>query len=433
MRLPSSLQRHNTFLGNVATMMSGKSISAVIALLTMPIVARLFSPSDFGIAAVFLSLVGIVSNVGTLRYSAALVLPDHEPEALLLMALAYRILIALCAIMLLLIAGYELSNWAVPLLESLGAWLWLLPLGILLLTTLGIQENWLARKRQFKIVAVSMVVGSTTTGGTRIGFGIVGGSSVIGLLAGNMLGQVCQLAIQKTASSEGLRSMFRRMTWSQIRHIAAKYSDFPRLNAPAALLSAVAQQLPVLLLGVLFSPAIVGFYAMAMRLSHVPVEIVAKSVRRVFLQKAAEINNRGRSMRLAFLLSTGALALVGAIPLVVLWFFGEPLVTWLLGERWAQGGRFLEIVAPWLYMIWITAPSNSVFVVLRKQRAWLTLQATVTALRMATFGLAYALAAGPEWTVGAFVTATVIGNLIIIATAVLFIARNEHEALRQGV
>lgn len=433
MRSPISLQRHRAFLGNVATMMSGKSISAVIALLTMPIVARLFSPSDFGIAAVFLSLVGIVSNVGTLRYAAALVLPDHEPEALLLMALAYRILIALCAVMLLLIAAYELSNWAVPILESLGAWLWLLPLGILLLTSLAIQENWLARKRLFKIVAVSMIIGSTTTGGTRIGFGVVGGSSAIGLLVGNMLGQVCQLAIQKTASREGLRAMFRPMTWSEIRYIAAKYSDFPKLNAPAALLSAVAQQLPVVLFGVLFSPAIVGFYAMAMRLSHVPVDIVAKSVRRVFLQKAAEINNRGRSLQYAFLVSTGSLALLGAIPFGVLWFFGQPLITWLLGERWEQGGRFLEIVAPWLYMIWVTAPSNSVFVILRKQRAWLTLQATVTALRMATFGLAYILAAGPEWTVRAFVIATVIGNLIIIATAVLLIARNDRAAIRDNV
>jgi O-antigen/teichoic acid export membrane protein len=46
----SILRANSEFIGNVAVMMSGKTIAAVIALFTMPIVARLFVPSDFGVA-----------------------------------------------------------------------------------------------------------------------------------------------------------------------------------------------------------------------------------------------------------------------------------------------------------------------------------------------------------------------------------------------
>jgi O-antigen/teichoic acid export membrane protein len=432
MRFPVSLTRHKAFLGNVATMMSGKSIAAAIALLTMPVIARLFSASDFGIAALFLSLSVIGSNVGALRYEGALVLPKQEPEALLLMAFAYRVMAAVCLVLLALIVSYELSGLTVPVLDSLGIWLWFLPLGVLLLTMMQIQENWLARKRQFKVVAMSMVVGTAVTGGSRIAFGFFSGSSPLGLVVGHMIGQVCRLALQKSASSEGLRATFRRIEWSEMRHIAAKYADFPKLNAPAALVSAAAQQLPIVLFGVLFSPAIVGFYAMATRLTHVPIVIVANSVRRVFLQKAAEINNRGKGLGFAFLMSTGALTLLGIIPLAVLWFFGEPLATWLLGARWSEAGRYLEIISPWLFMLWVTAPSNPVFVVLRKQRLWLNMQLTATVFRLATFGLSYILGAGPEWTLGAFVVATVIGNVIIILTALLLIRQHQASLPKQA-
>ena len=418
-----NLKRHKTFMGHVATMMSGKSVASGIALVTMPIIARLFDPDHFGIASIFLSLCVMLSNIGALRYETALVLPKNEPDALMLMALSYRILAALCVLMLIGIAIYKVAGIPVDVLESLGLWLWFLPLGLLLMTMIQIQENWLARKRQFGVVAASMVVGTGVTGGSRIGFGLLAGSSTWGLIVGHMLGQVCRLAVQKTASREGLIATFKHIGMPELRRIAAQYSDFPKLNAPASLLTAATQQLPVVLLGALFAPAVVGFYSMATRLTHVPAVIVAQSVRRVFLQKAAEINNKGRSLTFAFLMATGGLVLLGALPLAVLWFFGEPLSSWLLGDRWAQAGRYLEIISPWLFMVLVSAPANPVFVVLRRQRLWLNLQIALTVVRLGTFGLAWLMETTPEWTLGAFVIATVAGNLALIAIALALTTR----------
>jgi O-antigen/teichoic acid export membrane protein len=413
-------------------MMSGKGVAGAIGLLTMPVIARLFSASDFGVAALFLSFSVIISNVASLRYEVALVLPKEEPEALLLLAVAYRILIACCLVLLVCIGGYKLSHFTMPVLESLGVWLWFLPLSVLLLAILQIQENWLGRKRQFKVVATSMVVGTAAVGGARIGFGFFAGSSQFGLIVGHMFGQLCRLGVQRTASVEAFRATLRSVGWPEFRKVAAKYSDFPKLNAPAGLLTNATQQLPVVLFGMLFSPAIVGFYAMAVRLTHTPITIVTNSVRRVFLQKGAAINNQGKSLVFAFVTTTGTLAVLGVVPLVVLWVFGQPLATWLLGEQWAEAGRYLEIISPWLFVLWVTAPANPVFIVLRKQKLWLVMQFTATVVRLATFGLSYLLEAGPEWTLRAFVTATVAGNMILILTAFLLVKRHGAARLREG-
>ena len=96
----SFLRRHSEFVGHVAVMMSGKSLAAIIALVAMPIVARLFVPSDFGIAAMFASIVGIISSVASLRYASAIVLPKEEPEATTLMAFSYRVTLLVFLVML---------------------------------------------------------------------------------------------------------------------------------------------------------------------------------------------------------------------------------------------------------------------------------------------------------------------------------------------
>jgi O-antigen/teichoic acid export membrane protein len=150
-------------------------------------------------------------------------------------------------------------------------------------------------------------------------------------------------------------------------------------------------------------------------------------MRRVFLQKAAATNNSGRSLHKAFLLVTGGLALLGAIPFTCLSLFGQPLSIWLLGERWLTAGRFLEIIAPWMFMIWVTAPSNPIFVVLRRQKLWLLVQTILTLLRLGAFGLAFVIAAGPEWTLQAFVMVTVVGNIVTILMAFMLISQRVTE------
>lgn len=422
--------RHSEFIENVATMMSGRTVAAIIALVTIPIVARLFEPADFGVAAIFVSITGIAITMSSLRYELALVLPKHEADAEILLGFTYRVLTCFCLAVLLLIAVYRGLGANVEAVALLGEWIWLLPLSIWLMGAIEIQESWLARRKEFKTASIALVAGNTSTSVARIGFGAVWGSSAWGLVSGYLIGGACRCAVQQRASgSVPYRRVFTRIGWRELREVARRYSDFPRLNTPAAVIFSLGQNLPVLLFGAMFSPAIVGYYAMAYRLTEVPVSIVANSMRKVFLQKAAEINLRQESLRNAFLLATGGLAVVGAIPFVILALFGQVLLVWLLGERWLVAGTYLEIMAALLFMNWVASPTGPVFIVLRKQQAWLYLQMAMTALRLGSFGVAYALGADAEWTLKAFVLATVLGYVAEMVGALAMISRNSQAIL----
>ncbi len=414
------------FLVNVTTLMSGKVIAALIAILTTPIVSRLFGPDDFGVAAQYISMVSILATIAALGYETAFVLPREHRDGIALLALTYRLLLAFSALLLVLLGIGAMLGIHWDSLDELGGTKWLLPVGVLLLGAVNVQNSWLTRTKGFRTATTSLVANNVTASGTRIGLGALFGSSVLGLVTGYLVGALSQLFMQARSDREDVRAALHHVERAELKAIARHYQDFPKLNAPASMIFATGRQLPVLMLGQMYSTTVAGFYAMAFRLVYGPVDVIASSVRRVFLQSAAEITQQGGDLRRSFLVSIGTLALIGIVPTICLSLFGEPLSTWFLGARWTSAGRYLEIIAPSLFMLLIIAPCNGVFIVLRQQRRWLLQQITLTALRLVAFALAFALHASAEWAVQAFVVATVAGSLWSIYSALRIIERERR-------
>ena len=190
------LSRHREFLGHVATIMSGKAFAGLVAIVTMPVVARLFSPEHFGVAALFASIVTMLASFATLNFASAVVLPEDDSEAVLLTALAYRLLVLASVLLFAVIVALELSGISWQTLELLGRWKWLLPAALLLVVAIRIQEYWLTREKAFGIVSISLIAGNVSTGIGRIGLGLLGGSSVFGLIVGHMLGMCARIWVQ---------------------------------------------------------------------------------------------------------------------------------------------------------------------------------------------------------------------------------------------
>lgn len=410
------LLRHADFFRNVAVLMSGRSIAAVIGLAAVPIVSRLFTPSDFGVAAVFASTVIMLSEVATLRYGSAIILPKSESTAIQLLGFSHRVAMVYCLLLFVTVLAFDLTGVTWANLEMLGIWKWLIPVGVWLVALIGIQETWLTRVKGFGVISTSLLTGSITASSVRIGAGTLFGTSVGGLILGELCGNLARLLVPGMNCKLGMSAALSRQPWHIFKSLATRFSDFPLFNAPAGLVFSIGQNLPVLLFGTMFSPAIAGFYAMANRVSQVPISILAASMRRVFMQKAAEIANTNRSLMKAFLLSEAMLALIGFIPFGAVYLFGQVILTWLLGSDWRVAGTYLEIMAPWLFMVWIMVPCNSIFIVLRKQKFWLALTSFLTTLRLGAFGIAHIMGSEPTATLQLFVIATIFGNFITIMT-----------------
>ncbi len=70
-----------SFMRNVAIMLSGTASGPVISVLIMPVLTRLYTPEDFGVLTLFTSFLTVLVAMPTLRYEAAIPLPDNEEDA----------------------------------------------------------------------------------------------------------------------------------------------------------------------------------------------------------------------------------------------------------------------------------------------------------------------------------------------------------------
>ena len=80
--------RRSRFVGNVLTLASGTAVSQLITIVAIPLISRLFDPDEFGVAALFLSIVTLLSVVATLRFEKAIVLPKSDDTAVNLFMLS---------------------------------------------------------------------------------------------------------------------------------------------------------------------------------------------------------------------------------------------------------------------------------------------------------------------------------------------------------
>lgn len=406
--------------------MSGKAFAGVVAVVTLPVVARFFTPEDFGVSALFVSTMSVLATFATLGYSSAVVLPKDEEEASVLMSLSYQVLAVVCCLILLSIAVAHWAEFAVRPLDLMGASKWLLPLGLAIVAAVGIQEYWLSRKRLFRETSVSLIVGNASTGLTRIALGALGGSSSISLIAGYMFGQILRLGVQWKSCGQTVFAALKSTPKIPFGNVARRYIDFPIYKMPADFVYSIGSNLPTLLLGAMFSPAVAGLFAMAKGLLQSPVRLVSSSVSRVFLQKAASIHRDGRSLWNAYWLSTITLALTGIPVFFVVFFFGQGLTTWFLGDNWLEAGEYVETIVPWLLMVWVTVPSKAVYVVIRRQGILLMFEILLTLLRVCAFWVGYLISAGPLGTLDMFVKVTILVNFVAMVAAAYFVF-GEHQ------
>ena len=408
----------STFVRHVSILVGGKTAAALITFIGIPIIARLFEPADFGVAAVFITIAGLAGNVAALNYPRAILLPRSDRGAWLLRSLSFRVLTGLT---LLAYAGFvilAMSSLPLPLDDTLGDWLWLLPLAVWLVGAGQILRFSLSRDKAYSALSTADVGQSATNVGGRIGLGLLAGSSVWGLLTSYIGGLLMQLAVlyRKVSLPSGRRSP--RTTRRRLHVASYAYRDFPLLNMPSALLANFSSKLPILVLGPWMGPEVVGFYAMAHRLVGMPLELAGNAFRLVMAQKVAEIRNQGGSLLQIYLKAIAGLVVTGLLPFGLLWLFGQTVLQVVLGDKWLEAGRYVEILAPWYFSIWVGAVVPPVMISLRRQAQWLKLQILVLAGRVAAFAACYWAMATVETVLGVFVLVNI--GLVIVMLLVGF-------------
>jgi O-antigen/teichoic acid export membrane protein len=411
-------------LRNILTLFSGKVAAQIILIGSAPIIARLFNPGDFGIAALALAIATMVGPLATLSYGTAAQLTERDTDAraLLRLAMASTVFFSLVMTAIIFLLTQTLHT---GLIAQLSVWVWVIPLLFFLNGVVSALESWNTRMKQFRIQASTSVSEAAVGTGSRICFGMIGGSSVAGLVIGYLLGLGTRITILARASTHPHFPKTRRTRLGSYRKLMLRYRDFPLFATPTAMLNTATNKLPLLLFGVLFSPALAGIYAMADRLYFRPLLMFQGSFRSVYTQHLISALDEGRALTPILLKGFFFTGVIMLIPSLLLTAYGEPVVAWLLSEKWRAAGVFIEITAPLMIFASLAVPGHAAMVVCRKQSRLLVLQIVTTITILVGFIVSFLVWGTAEAVLRTFVSVLVFRHLYTVVIAFFVVRRRD--------
>ncbi|HTY52974.1 MAG TPA: oligosaccharide flippase family protein [Methanomicrobiales archaeon] len=377
---------------DVVTLISGTAIAQVITVIATPVITRIYDPAAFGMYAVFLSLVSIVGAVACLRYENSIMLPESDDEAASLAALCLVILTAttaLLAVVLWLFGGPVSLALNSP---QLAPWLLLVPVAVFLTGLSLVLTFTTTRRRLFRLVSVSRMAGSGTTAAGQVGLGTLWQASAGGLVGSYILGLFVAVVTLGAEIRHVLRDLPRRaVSRASMAAGFRKYRNFPIYDTWSALLNTVSGQLPVLLFSSFFTAAVVGYYSVSLLVLWLPISLVSAAVGQVFYQRGAAAVQKGREALGALVGEISEnLVLVSLFPAIAIVIAGREGFTLVFGPQWGEAGTFSQILAPWIFLIFITSPLSTIFAILGEQR-------TSLLFNVLSLGVRVAAIAGGAW------------------------------------
>ncbi|MBN1472858.1 MAG: oligosaccharide flippase family protein [Syntrophaceae bacterium] len=371
------------FAKHVATLMTGTVLAGVIGIVVMPILTRIYKPEDFGIFALYTSLLGILTVVVCWRYELAIVLPEKDEDAANLLWTCIIICLGMGLAVFLLVFMFRTVIADLVNAPQLTSWLWFLPLSLMTAGFFRLLNYWSTRRKHFKRLAARQITQSGVTAITQIGAGLFyplmsAGGLIGGALAGHMTA-TGRLAWQ-IKKDEGLfiRNALNKF---DLDRVVKRYKNFPIFDVWSALLNTASTMLPALLLGFFFSPVVVGFYALGHQILSAPMTILGASIAQVFFPRANEAKRSGNLDQLTLQIFKQLLA-IGFVPILLLTIIAPDLFSLVFGTRWFTAGEYVRWLSVWFLFVFISSPLSNIYAIMEKQREGLIVNTVMFVSRL---------------------------------------------------
>jgi lipopolysaccharide exporter len=371
------------FLKNFMTIASGNIFAQIIIVAAMPVITRIYSPAEFGLFALFMAIISSISVIGCLTYERAILLPESDEDTFNVILLSFLVLTGMSLILFMIVLFFNSELTLLFKNKDIGFWLYFIPLAMFIFGLIRISGYCRVKYKNFKIMAVSKVTRAVSSVSVKIGLGIsltaYGGWLILAELISEV---ICFLTLVGRPSSQIVKSFFDKTSREGLKRVAFEYKKFPIYSSWAALLNFFTKNSVVFVLSIIFTPTIVGYYALCNRALGLPIGLISDSMQSVYLQKSTLQLKSGQPIfpHLARLLLI--LTLLAILPSIVLILFGKHIFVFVFGDKWYIAGQYIQVMTPWFFFLFINNPAKVIFDICQKQELRLILNIIVAISRV---------------------------------------------------
>lgn len=372
-------------LGPLGKLVSATALGQIINLLASPILSRLYTPSEFGEFALFLSYLTLFSTTVTWRLELNI---SNQPKrrqpkfVIFIMAVSVLMSFGLCLLFLLMQLN---AWWGYGELESYYTVLiFIALLGVAIFNTF---RFWSVQNGDFNDVAKVDFSRNFIRASLQVLFGLLSLSSM-GMILGEVLSRVSGLSSIISKQVQNLRKAVDEFSVALFKYYLAHSRSFYKFSILSAFFNALALSLPIPLITEAFGKEITGNYSLVYRSLAIPVIFLGNAIGDVFHRSVIKSQNR-KSLYIKYMLTLFALAVVG---FGLLGLIGEELISLLFGDQWTVASQIITPMCIWFVGVFTVSPLSRLLFVVNKVKLKLVYDTCLLSLVIICFVVQSAMA-----------------------------------------
>lgn len=353
-KINNKLDAQGGFLRAVGVLAGGTAFAQALGVMVLPIITRLYSPEEFALFAVYVSIVGILAVAACLRFEIAIPLPEKDEDALSLFILSLLSNICITALITVTIFFFQEPILAVIQQPQLKPFLWFVPIGVFFAGLYNSLQYWTTRKKQFSTIAKTRITQSVASSLVQIGGGYFR-FGAIGLIVGqiiNFSAGIFRLFISFWKESKPL---FNKISITRVKRNWKKYDKFPKYSTFESLANVAAIQLPIIIIAAVSIGPEAGYLMLAMKVMAIPMGLIGGAIAQVYLAHAPEHYNKGE-LRTYTIQTIKQIAKIAVVPIIGIGLISPIIFPLVFGASWAKAGYMLLWMVPWFILQILSSP-----------------------------------------------------------------------------
>ena len=254
--------KKNNFLINTLKLSTAPLVTQVLSFFLMPLITRLYTPSDFGVFNIFSSYVAVLAVFCGLGYHQAIVLPKKDPAGFKLLLISFFLTLMLVIILVLIVLFSPFSLYEKLNLVEIYNYRHLIYLSLFFQGIYFLLLGWNIRKENYGLIAFSRISRIFTDKSTIIFLAFFSVAASSNLIIGEILGTIITcvvLLIYFKIKKDYFKKNFSDYT-KDLKKLIIRYRQFPIYTVSNDLLYRFKTALIIGLLTFYFSTDIVGQY-----------------------------------------------------------------------------------------------------------------------------------------------------------------------------
>lgn len=371
-KINNKLNAQGGFFKSVGVLVGGTVFAQGIAVLSLPILTRLYSPSEFSIFAVYTSLLGILAVISCLRFEIAIPISQDDKEAVALVFLALISNVIITILITLVIYFFSTEILFLLKQEAFTKLVWLIPVGTFFSGLYIAFQYWATRKKKFTIIAKTRMVQAISGVSVQVVMGIAS-FSVIGLIFGQIVKVSAGLYQLVIGFWQDAKKYLKDIKFEYLKITFKKYDQFPKYSTLEALANSAGIQLPIILIATISISSEAGYLMLAMQVMMIPMQLIGNAVSQVYLGDASEKHKVGELSQYTKQCILKLLK-IGLIPLTLISILAPIIFPYIFGAEWKRAGDMVLWMLPWFIMQLLVSPISMSLSVTGNQKIGFILQ-----------------------------------------------------------